>query len=1029
MSASERQQEKIRQQAEHDLLQALDEANWPDHSREEARKRLLAWLDDPLSALEFLEVFPDLIIDLAATPDPSMALINWDRYGQAVFSRSAFLHLLKSNPDFRRFLLKLFAASQFLSDIVVRNPEYLDWVFGDGQLGREKRLDDFRSELEGFVRPFKSSEARRRALCRFKRRELLRIGVRDLRGIGTTEEHCRELSRLAQAACELALSDSVPPLIERFGRPSPPPGKPYPGSPGFCVVAMGKFGGEELNFSSDIDLVFVYDAEGNTEGRADTTGHRSSIVTNNEFYAKLSNAFTTYLSDHTTEGMLYRVDTRLRPDGASGAIARSVSSYVAYFAEQARSWEKISYLKARAVAGDRNVAERFREVVTSFVYTQNDPAILLPEIARLKRRIDYESLDAKGRRLDIKRGTGGIREIEFFVAALQLLYGVSEKNLRAGATLTALHRLVEIGQVEESTAQELEETYWFFRRVEHMLQMMEEKQTHALPAEESHRAALAKRCGFPSLEEFEAQLARRREFVRKRFEELFHDERSAGEFNLADHLISDSTPSEEVLERLRPHGLGSVEGFNALRELAVGTCEVAIRSAGQRRFEQFLPDYLEQLNFAPMPILAVRHLSHLMRSHHCVSMLYELIATHRPLARLFARALGYGHMPARLLTGHPEWLDEVFEATALSPGRRPRAIFEERLAGWIFDLDIEKALTQLRRFKDVESLFIILREIVGVLGSREAARLTTELAEVCLQTVAELAHPRWSTSDTWCVLVYGSFGAEQVHVCSDLDVAFFFDAGMAEEGENDAHRLERIASFILSQMTAVTPDGQIWKMDARLRPDGRNAPLAVSLERAKDYYCREAGIWEMQSATRARFGAGNREVGERVVGILQESLAERSGNPHLGAEILDMRRRMEGTLKLPRRAAFDLKLSSGGLVDVEFLIQFFKIENAASRPELMDTHPDKALESIREAGLLGDSDADFLLDHYATLRTIQRAIRLLWETAKDHFPAEEERRAMLCRALSAQLPEAERIFRELPARMKKTRCLLLRVLG
>ncbi|MDK2972081.1 MAG: [glutamine synthetase] adenylyltransferase / [glutamine synthetase]-adenylyl-L-tyrosine [Candidatus Sumerlaeota bacterium] len=1024
--------ERIRQQVLLEIDTLLASPEWPAGERAGARAIAEEWLDDELHFQEVVELFPVLLRALAQTADPAMALRNWNRYARVTFNRTAFFHLLLSNAEYLEFLASLFAFSQFFSDIAIRNPEYLDWCLEESRLGREKELGDYRAELHAFVRPFKSVERRRRALCRYKRRELMRIGVRDLRSCGSTAEHCRELSNLAEAACELAFMDCVQPLLERYGVPAAPEErkKAWEAPVGFGVFAMGKFGGRELNFSSDIDLLFVYDVEGKTEGRTDSTGHTSNIVTNHEFYSKLANAICLYLSDPTNEGILYRVDTRLRPDGASGAIARALPAYSAYFAQQARSWEKIAYAKARCVAGDRSLAPLFEERCHGFVFAANDPDVLLPEVARLKRRIDHEALDGRGRRLDIKRGTGGIREIEFFVAALQLLLGGREKALRVRPTLEALEILAQLGKVPREEARQFEDAYWLFRRTEHVLQMMEEQQTHTMPEEEGHRRALARRLGFERHEDFERVLQNYRAFVRARFEDLFHEKADqAGQLGLPDRLLSDEPPSRETLEELQPYGLGNVEGFQALRELAVGTSEIAISSTGQRRFEQLLPMILAQMEFTAMPVVAVRNLASLMRTHHSVSMLYELILAHPPVLKLLVRSLGFGLLPSRILIARPDWLDEILGGGALAVNRSPRAIFDERLAGHLFGVERDDSLRQLRQFKEAEALFLSIREILAVTTARQSAGQTTELAEVCLGSVAELAAPEWSTTDNWCVLAFGSFGARETHVCADLDVAFFFDATKSKDPGAEAERLNRIATFIMSEMSAVAPECQLWKMDARLRPDGRSAPLVVSLERAARYYREEAGIWELQSATRARFAAGNPEIGARALAALHGAVSERGASASLAAEVRAMRARMESAFRLPRHALYDLKRSPGGLVDIEFLVQYFQLCRSGEDPALLTPDVDAVLERLAESGALPREDAAFLGEHHRNLRHVQRTLRLLFETSKDLVPEQEEKRAPLRRALAGQGTDAAKLLEALPAAMERTRALFDAVLG
>ncbi|MCB2154435.1 bifunctional [glutamate--ammonia ligase]-adenylyl-L-tyrosine phosphorylase/[glutamate--ammonia-ligase] adenylyltransferase [bacterium] len=976
----------------------------------------MSWAREQFVFEEIVEVAPKLIPALAATADPRMALRNWDRYVRAAWDRLGVLHLMEHNPDHLQFLAQLFAASQFFSDIVVRNPEYLEWCLVEARMESEKPLEEYRRQLHGFVRAFGSSESRRRALCRFKRRELLRIGVRDLQQRADIMELCRELTNLAEAACELALEDSLSDLMKRYGQPAPPPDVKPDDTIGFAVLAMGKFGGRELNFSSDIDLIFVYDTEGTTAGRKDGTGHVSNRITKHEFYCKLGTAIIQYLDYSTIEGVLYRVDARLRPDGASGAIARSLPAYVAYLADQARSWEKIAYLKARCVAGDRKLAARFEEVRQNFVFFGNSPQVLLPEVARLKRRIDHEALDPRTRKLDIKRGPGGIREVEFISAALQLLHGGNDKSLRVRATLEAMELLAEKGKLQPDKVRRLREAYLLFRQVEHCLQMMNEQQTHALPEDDEERQRLAVRCHFESEADLQSQLSEFRGFVREQFEALFHEEGPAEKLDLVDYLVSRDTPEESVLEELAPFGIGTVEGFRALRELVSGSREFAISRHSQQWLERVFPQLLEQLQNVAYRENAIRHFTQLLRSHHSVTSTYELIQSHPWVLRMLVRVLGFGSLPARLMVAHPEYLDQLLLGEPLRGTRSPAYAFDEEYAARVGRLEVEKALGRIRQFKDREALFLAVREIMDVDSARESAATTTELAKTCLSAVIDvLSRDSERRDGRWCIIALGSFGGEWVHVCGDLDVAVFHEAPENDRGA--AEHYSNLAGRILSTMSAVSPDGQLWKVDARLRPDGVNAPLSIARERAERYYREEAGIWEFQSMTRAQFLAGDEEFGREILGSMHDALRDRSPLPDLAKEIHEMRVRLDQTVRLPRHAKLDLKRGPGGIVDVEFLVQYFQLAKGIELPALRTPRTDEALEVIRDAGLMEVETVDFILEHHHVLRTVQRAIRLLWETPKDLVPGTPDRLGPLARALDPQLQNAAERLESLGAQM------------
>lgn len=1017
--------DKLLAQFRADVSAALEEVAWPVDARDEALGALAEHAADPLAMREAMELAVPLVRTLSATADPPMALRNLDRYVRASFGKAGLFKRLLESERHRDLLARLFASSQFFSDIVARNPEYLDWCFSEAIIEDCKPLERYRLHLRQFLGAARTQESRRRALCRFKRRELLRIGVREMAGHGSIREYCRELSRLAQAACELAHDDVLADLSARHGLPARADGS-EPRSV-FCIVAMGKFGADELNFSSDIDLVFVYDEEGETTGRADSTGYVSGRVSSNEFYSRLSQGICAYLGDPTSEGVLYRVDARLRPEGKAGAMARSLPAYAAYFAEQARSWEKIAYQKARAVAGDEHLGEQFHAIARSFVFSGNRHDVLLPEMARLKRRIDEQAMDPDGANLDIKRGPGGIREIEFIVSALQLLHGGEDTSLRVRGTLDGLEKLVVAGKIDRVVAARLQDEYWFLRRVEHALQMLDEQQTHSLPAQRSQWRPLAVRCGYPDDEEFARHLDATRTWVRAQFEALFLGEESARPPALVERLETGGMADEESLRTLAPYGLGTPEGFTALRELLVGTREVAISSRGQRSFEALLPRLLDELRATVDPAAAVLGLSQFLRAHHAMTGIYQLLLEHPPILRLLVRTLGFSPLTSRLLVGHPGRFDQMLEGTALSAERSPRGEFERRYRPRMGALDGDARLEEIRRFKDRESLFVSARELLGICTLDEAAGQSTELAETSLQEFAREFARRHGIGDDWCILAFGSFGSRQVHVCADLDLAFFCDPG--EQGAEMATppELQSFASDLLAAMTAVTPQGRLWKTDARLRPDGANAPLVVTLERARRYYGHEAGVWEFQSATRARFACGSEEIAQRAIGSIAQAWRARTATVDLRAEIRGMRRRMAESTKLPRNVEIDLKRSPGGIVDIEFLAQYAALSDREFSFDVPET--DKVLESPRFEELAGAEDADFLRSHHRALRRIQRLLRLMLESSRDYLPTQKDRRSQLERALAVAFEDPARTLDELPGRMRRARGMFDRILG
>ncbi len=988
------------------MARAADEHRWPPERRAEDMELLRRLLLEHLPPEDALPLAGYLIRALSFAADPGMSLRFLDRYVRSLGERAkAELRDLRHNVEHLHFLCSLFAFSEYLSEAVIKHPDYLPHVFRHSRLNREKPLDRYREQLREWMEGIEGRAARRAALTRYKKRELLRIGIRDLLEMGDTSTLCRELSNLAQAILEIALQDEWQTLAARFGQPT---GESGQGPSGFCVYAMGKFGAGELNFSSDVDLIYLYEEEGETEGGKDrATGRTLHKIPNHEFFNKLASELSSYLSAHNEEGFLYRVDARLRPEGSQGPLARSRSAFAAYLNTQADLWEKVAYHKARCVAGDMDLAARLDQIIEQFVYSGNVREELFPEMARLMRRIDHEVLSEDSRLLDIKRGVGGIREIEFIVSGLQLLAAEKNPTLRLRSTLAALAELENEGILLPQDARPLAEAYHLYRRIEHTLQMMHESQTHRLPASPKERAALGLRCGFSDPEEFERTLDASRRFVRSQYEEIFGGTNKPGEMSLLDYLLMEGDPPNAVLGQLRPAGLGDLEGFRALQQLAVGTREFAPSPRSRLGFQQLLPMLLEELPHVALPRLAVRQFELLLRASRGYSWIYNLCLSHPPILKLILRTLGFGTMLGRHLSAHPEWLDEMLHGDGLSASRLDEALKEIKS---IADKQAPtEGLARLRRRKQLESFLLSVQEVLSIVPFPEAAERMSLLAEGVLAAAARLAE-RDVLSDTgedrlpvpWAIIGMGGLGDRQVHLGGDLDVAFIIEKDMDWHGRPATEWAERIARRTVEYMSGISPEGQLWKVDARLRPDGRGGPLAPTRGRVLDYYRNEAGTWEWQALTKARPAAGDHDFGAGVLRDLYNIYTEQGAPPGLGHEILSMRLRMQENARVPRHAECEYKLGKGGLVDVEFLVQFFQLRESTEPGHLFPLTTNQAIEEFEKRGVLTGETAEFVKQHHARLRLLQRTNRLLWETTRDHLTADPEKKAALQRAMNEQ---------------------------
>jgi len=962
-----------------DLARTLRQAGFADPAA--GVVNLEALTPTPRDAELLAPAFRRLLAELAAAPDPDMALNNLERYA-AVVDRAVLFGTLAEHPGAAALLARVGGASQFLADVLRRRPNTLAWLL-EPRTMRAWLAEEFAADAAQAVRPFTTREARMNALRRFKYRQILRIGARDLLGDADLAVTTEELSRLADACLAQATADALAAARARFGAPLDAAGR----ETGLAVVGMGKLGGEELNYSSDVDLMVVYGAEG------ETAGGPEGRLENGEYFARVCRDVVAMIEEVTEEGYAFRVDLRLRPEGRMGPVAMSLDAYGAYHRDRAELWERQALLKARAVTGDQDVGARFMDWAGRTVYRAGVDERVLPAIHGMKREIDraLRGRHAEASARNVKLGRGGIREVEFLVQALQLLYGGDDPWLRERNSLKALFRLTERGYLAPDLGRRLSHALVHLRTVEHRLQILHEFQTHTLPDDPIELGRLARRLAIDApprvaARRFTTEHRAVTRDVHRAFREFF-GERPA------------PAPSRPRLpSRMALVATGFADPERALQNLRMiieGRPLVPYPGALRTALARLQPVLLDACWKSPDPDEALNQFERFLAAAGPRAGYVELLAARPELVGGLVRVCAGGDLLAQLLVAQPELLVSLADPAVLE-GRRTRADFRAALAS-VFapGLGAAEQRDRLRRIKQAQELTVVWRYLLGVTDIDRYSREMTALAEATLAAgwlmalgaqVERHGVPRDARGRFVPAVIVGlgKLGGRELTTGSDLDLFVTFgraDAGTAD-GETDgpervdAHTfysgaVERLASALGD----ITPAGIAFAIDLRLRPGSKGSGFAAGVDALERYYEEHGDLWERQSLTRARLLLGDRALARRVRATLRR-LVYRAPLP-AGAlkEIRDVRRRMEVELGKETRGRWHVKLGRGGLVDIEFLAQALQLVHGATHPEVRTASTTAALAALGRIAALPAADA--LAARYRFLRRVSTALRLL----------------------------------------------------
>jgi len=861
-------------------------------------------------------------------------------------------------PSFRAAFDRTLRLSHYVARVAGARPAVVEELERRGAQAFDRAA--MRSELA----PGEDLGAR---LRRLRERVMVTLAHRDLNGMAPLHEVFTTMTALADESIAAAAQEAHRRAVSVHGEPA--------GSERLIVAALGKLGGQELNVSSDVDLVFLFGEEGETAG--------PRAVTHHEFFSTVGRTLIALLSEITADGQAFRVDMRLRPFGDSGPLVTSLSALEDYFIAHARPWERYAWLKARVVAG---TGDGVRERVEPFVYRRYLDYGMLDALREMHTRI-FEAAQQRRKADDIKVGTGGIREIEFAAQLFQMVRGGRDAGLRTTSTREALRAIAERALMEPERVAQLSSAYEFLRRLEHRLQYYDDQQTQALPRTPEHRAVIAEALDYPDYEALEKDLDRHRAVVRATFNDLFrqdappkHEAAASLTASLYDPQV---VPDPEVLaEQLLEAGI--VEPVAVARRLIEYTRSRRYRSistASRAKVEKLLPRLIAAAAAQGGSEAATMRLIELLEAIDGREAYFSLLIEFPQVLARAARLMAKSAWAARLLARHPILLDELtrtaasFTATDWKCERASLAAESAALAG-----DVERLLDHLRHYKQRQMLRFTIADLEGELPvmalSDELAALADLILDVTVNEAAAslgfarpspLPPPKGGGSLApsplgegrgegplpaiagFTVIGYGKLGGKELGYGSDLDVIFLYDESMAGQAE----KLARVAQRVNTWMTSHTAAGVLYETDLRLRPDGASGLLVSSITAFREYQTKRAWTWEHQALTRARACAGDTALARRFEQLRDEILAQPRDRAKLFGEIRAMRQKMRAESKAD---AHDLKHVEGGIIDLEFAVQALVLADGPRHPTLRENKGNHTL--LKRAGELQLIDAD-----------------------------------------------------------------------
>ena len=901
----------------------------------------------------------------------------WDEALTEAHADAKAAHAWSETPAGRRLLAAIFGNSPFLTSVAVREWQFLTHLVREGaDPAFDALIGETTQPIDGEDRA-----ALMQRLRIVRRRVALTAALAELSGAWSLERQMAALTRFAEAAIDAALHH----LLQTIAGTPFTVASAAPAESGLIVLGMGKLGGAELNYSSDIDLILLYDPMRAPPLARDVL---------HGFFNRLARELVRILDERTGDGYVFRTDLRLRPDPRSTPLVMSVAAALSYYESVGQNWERAALIKARPVAGDREAGQRFLAELQPYIWRRHLDFAAIADIHSIKRQIEAHRGGGRIAVLghDIKIGRGGIREIEFFAQTQQLIWGGRRRDLRVSSTCEALARLAGAGRIAAADAARLTDDYRFLRRLEHRLQMVDDAQTHRLPNDAEGIARFAVFLGYPSAESFTAELLAHLGSVESHYAALFEEAPSlAGPGNLVFTGADDDSGTLETLAQMGFAEPAAVAGM--VRDWHHGRMRATRSQRAREILTELVPELLRIFGGTVAPDAALRRFDEFLARLPAGVQLFSLFHANPGLLRLVADIMAEAPFLAENMARHPALLEAVLSDAFFAPlpGRAAHAAdlaeFTSGARDYADTLDLLRRWANERRFQ--VGVQLLHRNLDPSLAGGAFADIAETVLTALLPAVAEdfaRVHGTIAGGEM-AILAMGRLGSREMTLASDLDLILIYDASQGAEISDGEKPLAiptyyaRLCQRLIGAITAPTVEGRLYEVDLRLRPSGASGPIATSLAAFARYQREAAWTWEHMALTRARPVAGDVRLCQRIEAAVVAALGIARDPQRLVIDVAAMRQRIAD--EHPRPAAWDLRNRKGGLVDLEFIAQYLMLREAAQSPRILRRDISAALAALGEAGIIEPRVSQALGDGLTLLRTVRVFLTLLVDGIPD----------------------------------------------